>query len=74
MVLIGAIVSYCEVNWYLFVVICDLKFLTISLKKKVIPMYFKPNYWTCTTAQIFQLIGFLLAYGALVLKTWRFKF
>jgi hypothetical protein len=35
-------------------------------------MYFAPNYWTCTAAQILQLEGFLLAYGALVLKTWRF--
>ena len=35
-------------------------------------MYFKPNYYTCTAAQIFQLEGFLLAYGALVLKTWRY--
>lgn len=38
---------------------------------EIIPMYFKPNYWTCTTAQILYLEGFLLAYGALVLKTWR---
>lgn len=38
---------------------------------EIIPMYFQPNRWTCTTAQVFQLIGFLLAYGALVLKTWR---
>ncbi|CAF0705407.1 unnamed protein product [Brachionus calyciflorus] len=49
MVLLGAIVSYCE----------------------IIPMYFQPNYWTCTSAQILYLQGFLLAYGALVLKTWR---
>ena len=34
-------------------------------------MYFTPNYWTCTAAQILQLLGFLLAYGALVIKTWR---
>lgn len=34
-------------------------------------MYFEPNYWTCSLAQILQLEGFLLAYGALVLKTWR---
>lgn len=49
MVLIGAILTYCE----------------------IIPMYFTPNYWTCTAAQILQTEGFLLAYGALVLKIWR---
>ncbi len=49
MVLIGAIVSYCE----------------------LIPMYFEPSRLTCTIAQVLQLQGFLLAYGALVLKTWR---
>lgn len=49
MVLVGAVVSYCE----------------------IIPMYFEANYWTCTSAQVCQLLGFLLAYGGLVLKTWR---
>lgn len=39
---------------------------------EIIPMFFQPNYWTCTIAQVLQLEGFLLAYGALVLKTWRF--
>lgn len=34
-------------------------------------MYFKPSQLTCTVAQILQLEGFLLAYGGLVLKTWR---
>ncbi len=37
----------------------------------MIPMYFEPSYMTCTIAQILQLEGFLLAYGGLVLKTWR---
>lgn len=34
-------------------------------------MYFEPSYLTCTIAQVLQLEGFLLAYGGLVLKTWR---
>lgn len=37
----------------------------------MIPMYFEPNEYTCMAAQILQLEGFLMAYGALVLKTWR---
>ena len=50
MVLIGAILCYCE----------------------ILPMYFEEtNFWTCMGAQFLQLQGFLLAYGALVLKTWR---
>ena len=35
-------------------------------------MYFEPSFLTCVTAQVLQLEGFLMAYGALVLKTWRF--
>ena len=38
---------------------------------EIVPMYLVPSYWTCTAAQILQLEGFLLAYGALVMKTWR---
>jgi len=34
-------------------------------------MYFEASRLTCTGAQVLQLLGFLLAYGALVLKTWR---
>lgn len=49
MVLVGAILTYCE----------------------IIPMYFTPNYLTCTAAQVLQTEGFLLTYGAIVLKTWR---
>lgn len=41
---------------------------------EILPMYFEPGYWTCMSAQVFYLEGFLLAYGALVLKTWRFFF
>lgn len=41
---------------------------------EIIPMQFEANYWTCTAAQILQLEGFLLVYGALVLKTWRLEF
>ena len=52
MVLVGAILTYCE----------------------IIPMYFTPNYLTCTAAQVLQTEGFLLTYGAIVLKTWRFEF
>ena len=35
-------------------------------------MYFEPSLLTCAAAQVLQLEGFLMAYGALVLKTWRF--
>ncbi|RNA23662.1 G-coupled receptor -like protein [Brachionus plicatilis] len=38
---------------------------------EILPMYFEPSYWTCMSAQVLYLEGFLLAYGALVLKTWR---
>jgi hypothetical protein len=34
-------------------------------------LYFEQNYWSCTIAQFLQLIGFMLSYGALVLKIWR---
>ncbi len=37
-------------------------------------MYFKPDQYSCMAAQVLQLEGFLLAYGALVLKTWRYIF
>lgn len=38
---------------------------------EIIPIYFKPSNTTCLIAQILQLEGFLMAYGALVLRTWR---
>ena len=73
MVLVGSIISYSEVisrlknkpNFYFLIIF-------IYFKIKLIPLYFPPSYWSCTAAQILQLEGFLLAYGALVLKTWRF--
>jgi hypothetical protein len=72
MVLLGAIVSYCEVFIdSLFVKIKILSSSNYSDVFQIIPMYFQPSYLTCTIAQVFQLEGFLLAYGALVLKTWR---
>ena len=38
---------------------------------EIVPLLFAPTYWTCMAAQALQLEGFLLVYGALVLKTWR---
>nr|QVK45731.1 G protein-coupled receptor [Proales similis] len=38
---------------------------------EIIPLCMKPSMVSCAISQILQLEGFVLTYGALVLKTWR---